>query len=103
MGGNLTVHLLSEEELEEVVGLPAPRSLELADKSVTWLALKLRAIVISGDGPLRKFCEEKKLEVRGIVWLFEVFLDKKLMDHPLAAEKMNQLLGFNKPPAERNL
>jgi hypothetical protein len=92
---HLKIYLLSEEELEEVINLEAPRSLELADKSVTWLSLQLKAIVLSGDGPLRRFCESKKLEVRGIIWLFDSFIEKKLILHALAIDKMNQLLGFN--------
>jgi hypothetical protein len=93
--GQLKVHLLTETELAEVADLVAPRALELADKTVVWLSLQINAIVISGDGPLRRFCETKKLEVRGILWLFEQFIDKKLLTQNLAAEKMLHLIQFN--------
>jgi hypothetical protein len=93
--GQLKVYFLAETDLEEVVTSPAPRSLEFADRSVTWLAVRLNAIVLSGDGPLRRFCESKKLDVRGIIWLFDTFLEKKLLNHQDAIEKMNRLLTFN--------
>lgn len=93
--GHLKVYLLTEEELEEVVNFSAPRSLELADKSVAWLSIHINAMVLSGDGPLRKFCESKKLEVRGIIWLFDTFLEKQLIIHAHAADKMKQLLLIN--------
>ncbi len=47
--GQLTVYRLSENELEEVTSLTALRSLELADKSVAWLSIHLKGIVISGN------------------------------------------------------
>ena len=93
--GQLKVHLLTEIELIEVADLVAPRALELADKTVVWLSLQINAIVISGDNPLRRFCETKKLEVRGIPWLFERFIDKKLITQNLSAEKMLHLIQFN--------
>jgi hypothetical protein len=91
----LNVYLLSEAELEEVVNFSAPRSLELADKSVAWLSIHIEAMVLSGDGPLRKFCESKNLEVRGIIWLFDTFLEKQLIVQSHAVDKMNQLLLIN--------
>jgi hypothetical protein len=93
--GHLNVYLLTEEELEEVVNFSAPLSLDLADKSVAWLSIHIDAMVLSGDGPLRKFCESKKLEVRGIIWLFDTFLNKQLIIHAHAIEKMKQLLLIN--------
>jgi hypothetical protein len=93
--GRLNVHSLTEEELEEVVTFSAPRSLEFADKTVAWLSIHIEAMVLSGDGPLRKFCESKNLVVRGIIWLFDTFLEKQLIVHAHAADKMNQLLLIN--------
>jgi len=93
--GALTVYLLSEKELEELVRLTITKSLELADKSVVWLAMHLKATVISGDGPLRRFCESKQLEVRGIIWFFDSLLEKQLIVPALAALKMEQLLIMN--------
>jgi hypothetical protein len=81
---HLRLHFLSAAQLQEVIALAAPRSLELADKSVAWLSLRLAATVLTGDGPLRKFCRAKHLEVKGIIWLFDVFaLDRYHLLHQM--------------------
>jgi hypothetical protein len=92
---HLRVHYLSALQLQEVIDLAAPRALELADKSVAWLSLQLTATVLTGDGPLRKFCQTKHLEVRGIIWLFDAIVKKGLVSPLSAAEKMESLLGIN--------
>jgi hypothetical protein len=92
---HLQVHYLSAAQLQEVIELTAPRALELADKSVAWLSLQLAAMVLTGDGPLRKYCQTKHLEVRGIIWLFDVIVEKGLLSPHSAAEKMESLLRFN--------
>lgn len=93
--GQLNVHLFSAEEFQKILDFEAPRALEIADKSVAWLAIKMSATVLSGDAPLRKFCESKKLEVKGIIWLFDEFLQKELINTAHAIEKMEYLLRFN--------
>ncbi len=87
----LIVHLLSEKEFEEVVNLTPARSLELADKSVLWLAIHLKAIVISGAAPLKQFCESRQLEVRDMTWIFDLLTEKKLLMHDFVAQKSNNI------------
>jgi hypothetical protein len=91
----LKVYNFSSEELTEIIAMPAPRSLEFPDKTVVYLAVKISAEVLTGDGPLRKFCAGNQLIVRGIIWLFDTFLEKELITHIVAIEKMNHLLSFN--------
>ncbi len=93
--GLLTVYLFSVDELQEIIFFESPRALEIADKSVAWLAIKLSATVLSGDAPLRRFCENKKLEVKGIIWLFDEFLRKKIIAHVDAVTKLEHLVSFN--------
>jgi hypothetical protein len=92
---HLRVHDLSDRQLQEVIQLDAPRALEFADKSVAWLSMELSATVLTGDGPLRKYCKAKDLEVRGIIWLFDTIVEKGLMKPSLAADKMDYLVSFN--------
>jgi predicted nucleic acid-binding protein len=91
----LRVHHFSTEELEQVMAINAPLSLTTQDKSVVYLAKKLDASVLSGDNPLRKFCEKQQLEVKGIIWLFDRFLQLQLITHEIAITQMNYLLSFN--------
>jgi len=91
----LKVHNFSSAEIAEILQMPAPRALEFPDKAVAYLAAKIEAEVLTGDGPLRKFCEKNNLVVRGIIWLFDVFIEKQIINHQEAIERMNQLLSFN--------
>jgi hypothetical protein len=91
----LQVHDFSADELEAIIEMPAPRSLDIPDKSVVYLAMKLNASVLTGDGPLRKFCAKSNLDVKGILWLFDIFLKHGLINYSTAIERMNFLLGFN--------
>ncbi len=91
----LIVYNFSGEELLEITELECPRALEFPDKTVFYLAGKIKAEVLTGDGPLRKFCSGNQLTVRGIIWLFDIFLSKDLISPSVAVDKMNQLLSFN--------
>jgi len=93
--GSLNIYSFSSYELEEITTMVAPASLTSEDKSVVYLAKNINAGVLSGDNPLRKFCEKHKLEVKGIIWLFDQFLELKLINHEIATQKMKELLSFN--------
>jgi hypothetical protein len=75
--------------------MKTPSSLTREDITVVYLAKKLKAAVLSGDNPLRKFCAKQELEVKGILWLFDQFLHFGLIAHESAIERMNYLLSFN--------
>jgi predicted nucleic acid-binding protein len=92
---SLFVHSFSSDEILSINSMTAPRSLDLVDKAVVFLALGLNASVLTGDGPLRKFCKEQNLEVKGIIWLFDIFFQTKLISPVQAAAKMKELIGFN--------
>jgi hypothetical protein len=94
--GQLTVYHLSEKELEEVISLTTVRALELADKSVAWLSIHLKGIVISGNQLLGRFYQSGQLEVEGIIWFFDLLIEKKFIIHAFAAQKMEQLLKINR-------
>jgi hypothetical protein len=91
----LIVHQLSEKEFEEAVNLTAARSMELADKCVLWLSIHLKAIAVSGAGPLRQFCESRQLEVRDMIWFFKLLIEKELLTYDFVVQKMEQLLKLN--------
>jgi hypothetical protein len=92
---HLNVYKFSEKEIAEIILLNAPRALEFTDKTVVFLAKKINAIVLTGDGPLRKFCASSGLTVRGILWVFDSCLQKEKFNHKIAIEKLKVLLSFN--------
>ncbi len=94
--GQLTVYRLSEKELEEVIILTTGRALELADKSVAWLSIHLKGIVISGNLLLGRFCQSGLLEVKSMIWFFDLLIEKQLIKHAFAAQKMEQMLKINR-------
>ena len=92
---HLKVYHLTEKELEEVLAFKAPRSLELADRSVAWLSIELEAVVLTGDAVLRKFCQSQHLEVKGIIWFFDWLVEKGLYTPIAAALKLSELKQIN--------
>src|SRR6185312_9007130 len=91
----LKIHTFSSSELEQIMQMTAPPSLSIQDRSVVFLAKNIHAGVLSGDNPLRKFCAKQNLEVKGIIWLFDQFLELQLINCEVAIQKMNELLSFN--------
>ena len=92
---HLKVHLFTSDQFQEITRLDAPRSLDFADKSLAWLAVHLEAAVLTGDGPLRKFCLSRNLDVKGLVWLFDVWVENEHIAPTYAAEKMQFLISYN--------
>lgn len=93
--GLLVVRLLSEVERNAVSQLKAQAGLSYTDRTVIVLAESLDALLLTGDGKVRKYCLAQKKEVRGIIWLFDRFLELQCIDHALAVEKMEGLMRIN--------
>jgi hypothetical protein len=93
--GQLIIYRLSEAELEEVINLTALRAFELADKSVAWLSIHLKGIVISGNLILGRFCQSRQVQVESMIWFFDLLIEKQFIIHAFAAQKMGQLLKIN--------
>ena len=92
---HLKIYSFSSFELEQISQMTAPASLTTQDKSAVFLAKNIHAGVLTGDNPLRKFCAKQNLEVKGIIWLFDQFLELELIDCKVAIQKMKELLSFN--------
>ena len=72
--GQLKVKKFDEFEMRAILELVVKRKgvqKRIADRSVLYLADHLRAILLGGDGDLRKEAEARKIEVHGSIWLFE--------------------------------
>jgi hypothetical protein len=92
--GKITIHVLSSEEIQELLKMNFPRKLEIADCSVFYFAKKLSGILVSGDNCLRNHCQNHKLEVHGLVWIFEQFYSKKIVPAKLLLEKSEMYLAY---------
>lgn len=91
----LNIYSFSSSELEQIMEMAAPASLTMQDRSAVFLAKNIDAGVLSGENPLKKFCVKQSLEVKGIIWLFNQFLQFQLINCKDAIQKMNELLSFN--------
>lgn len=90
----LTVHVL--EELTIPLSISNHKALSQSDKSVFALALQLEAFILTGDSVLRKISGVQKIEVHGILWLFDRFIEKQLITKKKAVQKLDHLRSFNK-------
>lgn len=92
----LTVHNLSPEDIDEMHAFTKSNKLSDADKSVIYLAHKEKAMLLSSDGPARKIAKEKNIETHGLVWLFDEFVQHKIISPKVACTKINELLETNR-------
>ena len=93
----LLVKEYSAEELSELAEFQRGHStLSEQDCSAFRHAQEIRALLLTGDKNLRMLAEENKLEVHGIVWLFDVFVKQKVITKKLAAKKLELLMTINK-------
>jgi hypothetical protein len=102
--GQVREHRLTFEEitavseLEREIGSKA----KFNDCSVLFLALKLDAMLLSGDKPLRKAGNERLIEVHGTLWIFDQLVEQKLLPPGIAAAKLEHLRSLDRffPEAE---
>jgi predicted nucleic acid-binding protein len=90
----LTVH--SKEPTNIPREVEANKRLSPSDKSVFSLAIELHALILTGDGLLRKVSVSQKIEVHGIIWLLDRFIEKNLIAKNKATEQLRRLMLYNK-------
>jgi predicted nucleic acid-binding protein len=100
----LLVHDISGGMFDDFSNYFINKGLSLADHSVLFMAERMDAIVISGDGLVRKICLHRKMEVHGILWLLNECVTRDLLTKSLACERLSALMLFNPrlPLAECN-
>ncbi|MBS1507028.1 MAG: hypothetical protein JSS79_10315 [Bacteroidetes bacterium] len=90
----LTIH--TQEEFNVPDDIKKSKKLSDSDKSVFSLAFELDAFILSGDGVIRKISGFQRIEVHGILWLFDKFLESKLITGKKASQKLRDLGSYNK-------
>lgn len=93
--GLLSIHVLTDDQHEAVKALKIHTALSYTDRTVIVLSQTLGAIILTGDGAMRKFCIAQKMEVKGILWVFDCFLQFQCIGHAVAIEKMEGLMQIN--------
>ena len=69
--------------------------LSFEDCSVWYYSKKLSGVLLTGDKKLKKQASKDNIEVRGIIYLFDEFLNQDLISFHKAVEKIQQLKLLN--------
>jgi rRNA-processing protein FCF1 len=75
--------------------LDTNNGLSFEDCSVWHYSQKLKGILLTGDGKLRKQALKSGLEVRGIIYIFDELVKAQLLSYLDAANKMESLVQLN--------
>ena len=93
----ITVITADEEEYSELIELMKEReSISLVDYSVYYFAKKINATILTGDKTFKNYAEGKNMEVKGILWVLDEILNKKLLGKSDLAAKLRLLIETNK-------
>lgn len=84
--------IVAVSELEREVGSKA----KFNDCSVLFLAMKLDAMLLSGDKPLRKAGVERRIEVHGTLWIFDQLVERGMITGKVAAAKLEHLRSLER-------
>lgn len=92
----LVIHAVQEEELNLwKESIETAKRLSHPDLTVLWLAAKMDAMVLTGDKLVRTTSIKLRLEVHGLLWLFDRFLETQLTTHSEACTKLEKLMETN--------
>jgi predicted nucleic acid-binding protein len=77
-----------EISVEEISEMGLPKGLSLPDRSVICLAHRDKGTLLSGDKLVRKTANALGIPTHGLLWLFDLFVDRNLISPSLAATKL---------------
>jgi predicted nucleic acid-binding protein len=89
--GLLHVEPLSARQLADVSDTARRLKLSLADASALALAKELRATLLSGDRALRRVAAAEKVDVRGVLWVFDKLVARGELATATAAARLRGL------------
>ena len=70
-------------------------ALSIPDCSCLYLAEKLEATLLTGDGALRRIANQRSIPVRGMLWFLDETLACGLITRTEARNKLEQLMELN--------
>lgn len=90
----------TDDMLEEIWAEPYQNRLGPEDTSALLLARDLDAMLLTGDRQLRKQGEKQEVEVHGLLWVLENFVEEEILKPKVAAEKLELVIeqGALLPP-----
>lgn len=92
----IMVNSANEKELDDINNLLKTKpTLSLEDMSVFYFAKMNNAIILTGDKTFRTFAEKKKMEVKGILWIFDEIEKGIIKERNVLAERLEKLTIIN--------
>lgn len=92
----LKVHILIGEEQQELMSDEYPKALTPEDRSVVYIAKKLRdATILSSDKPLRKYAKKLCIEYHGMLWILDQLVSQGGLPKPEAITKLIAWINSN--------
>jgi predicted nucleic acid-binding protein len=102
--GDFSVVPIGAEALAEVaiLQIDLPAGLSLEDASVLFLASHEGAILLTGDGALRRCASERGIAVHGMLWVLDQLVARKVLAAGVAADRLERLqkVGLSRLPKE---
>ncbi len=90
----LIVSETKAENFTDIIALMT-KNLSFEDCSIWYYTKKVRGILLTGDSKLRKSVENDHIEVRGILFVFDMLVENRIITEIKAIEKLNELMAIN--------
>lgn len=100
--GLIQRHATAAAEMSAVVAFSGEHGISVADASGVLLARRLQAILLTGDRRMRRTAESARIEARGLLWIFDLLVERTVLSRDAAAERLAGLCsgGSRLPSAE---
>ena len=87
----LHIHSVTSADMIKTAILANDHGISPADASALLLSKRLKAVLLTGDGRLRKVASLQTVEVRGVLWVFDHLVEKGLLSSHDAARRLKHL------------
>lgn len=92
----LEIICLASEELHQAAQIQTVRTLRrITDKSVLWVALQRKIMMLTGDEYLRLEAESRGLKVQNSIWVFDELLNTDRISAEIYCKCLNKLIDCN--------
>jgi predicted nucleic acid-binding protein len=95
MSGQLRIVEILLSEHPKVLEIGDSRRLSFTDRTVLYIALRDKLMVLTGDNIIRKNAEKLGLEVHGLLWIFDSLVENQAVPPIEAARALQALLRIN--------
>lgn len=92
--GLIHVHEIVESEWNDIFELSSNNTVSIPDATALLLAENLEALLLTGDGPLRRLAEQRAQEVRGTLWILDTLVWEEVLTFSEAISALDSILKY---------